>query len=128
SCAFRPEPRTAFTYSPITRPGTSPPSLEFPPRALLGGQDLETRGPPAGPYRLDELRGKRLLLHLARQRLRVVRHRDEFGLFLPLREQGVPDLAAPVVRRPSHGARVHDPAAVGQRALPVDPGVRAENR
>src|SRR6266550_6088623 len=54
--------------------------LEPAPRPLLGGQDLEARRPPPGPDGLDEFGRERLLLHLPRERLRIVGDRDEFRL------------------------------------------------
>src|SRR5258705_7055247 len=89
-------------------------NLESPRLALARRQDLETGGPPARENRFDELLRKLLLAHVTRQPLVVIRHGDELDLersgrsvvVTSGRQEDVPDVGAPVVRRPAQGADV----------------------
>src|SRR2546425_9772181 len=77
--------------------------------------------------RLRELGRQSLLLHLAGERLVVVVHGDELdGKIRTGGQQRVPDVARAVVFRAADDADVDGMRAIGERAVPLDPGVGAE--
>src|SRR4051812_1926455 len=82
---------------------------ETSPCALFLRQHFETRGPPAGEDRLDELAGQPLGVHIRRERLVVVLDGNEFHVHgVADREQHVPHPGRAVVFRTTERSDVDD--------------------